>query len=107
MSVAPAGRLSIITYNVWFDEYAWEARFDALLSLLAASSADCICLQEVTRRFEARLLSAPPPGGTPLTTTALPSSPAPMAPPPSSAPPSPLPFPASRCPAKWAATCCS
>ena len=51
--------LSVMTFNVWFDDMAYVIRLAALSRLILASSADVVCLQEVTPRF-ARLLCEDP-----------------------------------------------
>ena len=42
---------NLLTYNVWFDNYNWENRLDALLKIIEEYSPDIICLQEVTQKF--------------------------------------------------------
>lgn len=44
-------KLSILTYNVWFDNYNWDNRLKGILSILESKNADVVCLQEVTDRF--------------------------------------------------------
>lgn len=39
--------LSVVSYNIWFDETDRNVRFDALLSLIKSNNPDIICLQEV------------------------------------------------------------
>jgi poly(A) polymerase len=58
--VAPvrAERLTCATFNVWFDDLAFERRAEALLELLAGCDADVIALQEVTPRLLERILAA-------------------------------------------------
>ena len=51
--------LSVMTFNVWFDDMAYVIRLAALARLILASPADVVCLQEVTPRF-ARLLCGDP-----------------------------------------------
>jgi tyrosyl-DNA phosphodiesterase 2 len=51
--------LRVLTFNVWFDPYAWEQRCHAVLQILADEAADVIALQEVTPLFLQRLLAAP------------------------------------------------
>jgi endonuclease/exonuclease/phosphatase family metal-dependent hydrolase len=48
--------LSILTYNVWFDNLAVAYRYSALLDLVSRSGADVVCLQEVTNTFIGHLL---------------------------------------------------
>jgi len=48
--------MTVATFNVWFDEFEREARWDALLDLLQRCDADIIALQEVTPPFLARML---------------------------------------------------
>lgn len=43
--------LSFLTYNVWHDTATLEERSTELLKILQQSSADFICLQEVTKPF--------------------------------------------------------
>jgi tyrosyl-DNA phosphodiesterase 2 len=64
-SLAPAaspaptsGYLSLATFNVWFDRYSCEARWKALLEILAGCDADVIALQEVTPALLERILEA-------------------------------------------------
>lgn len=53
-----AGGLSCVTFNVWFDNLAFERRAVALLELLAGCDADVIALQEVTPRLLERILAS-------------------------------------------------
>lgn len=38
--------IKCVTYNIWFDKFAQEIRYIALLDILLQSDADFICLQE-------------------------------------------------------------
>jgi endonuclease/exonuclease/phosphatase family metal-dependent hydrolase len=53
---SPAG-LRVVTWNVWFDNFEFAARFEGVMSILKELDPDVICLQEVTPRFT-RLLEA-------------------------------------------------
>ncbi|OQS05301.1 hypothetical protein THRCLA_02551 [Thraustotheca clavata] len=44
-------RLSIVTWNVWFDPIAQAQRYQALIKEIINQSPDIICLQEVTSNF--------------------------------------------------------
>eukprot|EP00542_Grammatophora_oceanica_P002512 CAMPEP_0194067724 /NCGR_PEP_ID=MMETSP0009_2-20130614/86706_1 /TAXON_ID=210454 /ORGANISM="Grammatophora oceanica, Strain CCMP 410" /LENGTH=366 /DNA_ID=CAMNT_0038720761 /DNA_START=2308 /DNA_END=3408 /DNA_ORIENTATION=- len=49
--------IRVATFNVWFSEHCWEARFHALFELLVRQEhVQIICLQEVTPRFLKKLL---------------------------------------------------
>lgn len=50
--------LTCATFNVWFDDLAFEQRATALLELLAGCDADLIALQEVTPRLLERILAS-------------------------------------------------
>ena len=52
-----SARLSILTYNVWFDNLAVAYRYPALIDLFCRSGADVVCLQEVTNTFIGYLLT--------------------------------------------------
>jgi mRNA deadenylase 3'-5' endonuclease subunit Ccr4 len=43
--------LTLLTYNVWFEEKNIENRYPCILKMLFDSDADIICLQEVTGTF--------------------------------------------------------
>lgn len=43
--------LKFITYNIWFNEYNFEARTKEILKLCEKKDPDVICLQEVTGSF--------------------------------------------------------
>jgi tyrosyl-DNA phosphodiesterase 2 len=47
-SAIQAKQLRCVTFNVWFDDFAFVERGTALLNLLQACNADVIALQEVT-----------------------------------------------------------
>ncbi len=51
--------LSCLTWNVWFDDYAFEDRAQSLLWELREQSSDLIALQEVTPRLLAMLAKSP------------------------------------------------
>ncbi len=51
--------LRLVSFNVWFSEYAWARRCDALIGLLLQEEADVVLLQEVTTRCLGRLLADP------------------------------------------------
>jgi poly(A) polymerase len=44
---APAS-LSVLTFNIWFDAFALEARLAALVALLQKKTPDVVCIQEAT-----------------------------------------------------------
>lgn len=44
-------RLSVITWNVWFDDFKKKERYDEILAICKSMSVDVICLQEVTPCF--------------------------------------------------------
>lgn len=47
-----AAELSLLTYNVWFDDKTGlDTRYHQIITFLKTSPADIICLQEVTPRF--------------------------------------------------------
>src|SRR5688572_22557754 len=50
--------LSLLTYNVWHEKSTLEERTTELLKILQQSSADFICLQEVTKPFLSALLDS-------------------------------------------------
>jgi tyrosyl-DNA phosphodiesterase 2 len=43
-----ATELTLVTYNVWFDQYHLQKRCEALLRVVRDCDADIICLQEIT-----------------------------------------------------------
>jgi len=45
---AAQGRLTVVTFNVWFGEFMQTARFDALLDTIRRCDPDVVGLQEVT-----------------------------------------------------------
>jgi len=49
--------LRVVTWNILFDAWRWQARLDALLDQLATLRADLIALQEVTPRQLERMLA--------------------------------------------------
>lgn len=51
--------LTVVTFNVWFANYYFHTRCDALLDIVRDCNADVIGLQEVTPEFLHRLLSKP------------------------------------------------
>src|SRR5262245_53768998 len=51
--------ITLATFNVWFGEHSFEARFLAMLALLEKRRPDVIALQEVTIPFLAGLRSTP------------------------------------------------
>jgi len=50
-------RLTLATYNLWFDEHRWDERLAALLSLVRDCRPDVIGFQEVTPRSLERILA--------------------------------------------------
>ncbi|CAD6965476.1 unnamed protein product [Tilletia laevis] len=56
-SLSPSGKLTIVTYNVWFENFVDEVRHPAIIGLLASTNADVICLQEITQSFLATIRS--------------------------------------------------
>lgn len=51
------GRMTLVTYNLWFGEHRWEERLAALLGLVRDCQADVIGFQEVTPRCLERILA--------------------------------------------------
>jgi len=49
---------SLLTLNVWFDDYAFDMRREATLGLIAAARPDFVVLQEVTQGFLDGLLGS-------------------------------------------------
>ena len=49
--------LTLATFNVWFDTYAFDLRSGALLSIVEGCDADLIAFQEVTSPFLAQALA--------------------------------------------------
>jgi endonuclease/exonuclease/phosphatase (EEP) superfamily protein YafD len=47
--------LRIVTFNVWFESFYIEERFDALVLIIINRTADVVCLQEVTPKIEAAI----------------------------------------------------
>ena len=45
--------LRVITWNVWFDPFFFDERFEALIAIVLGKSPDVACFQEVTPRFAA------------------------------------------------------
>lgn len=43
--------ISLVTYNVWFDDYEFEKRVLSILNIVSNLSCDIICFQEVTQKF--------------------------------------------------------
>jgi endonuclease/exonuclease/phosphatase family metal-dependent hydrolase len=54
---SPRRRVTLLTFNVWFDQFAADVRTDALVDVIAKHSPDIVCLQETTPRMLARLLA--------------------------------------------------
>lgn len=50
--------LKFITYNIWFNDYNFEARSKEILKLCEKKDPDVICFQEVTGSFMNRLLDS-------------------------------------------------
>mmetsp|Transcript_12170 Transcript_12170/g.19581 ORF Transcript_12170/g.19581 Transcript_12170/m.19581 type:complete len:379 (+) Transcript_12170:50-1186(+) len=50
--------IRVVTFNVWFSEYEWETRLEALVSFLSERDT-IVCLQEVTPRFLSLLMKQP------------------------------------------------
>ena len=48
--------LTVVTFNVWFDQYYQQERCQALLRVIRDCNADIICLQEITFSFLKQLL---------------------------------------------------
>ena len=56
----PPESLRVVSWNVWYSEYEWEVRLDALLRIcVEKEAANIICLQEVTTRFLKKLMEYP------------------------------------------------
>lgn len=53
----PPRKLTILTYNVWFDNFYKHERYLVIMRILQQSDADFICLQEVTEDFKALLMA--------------------------------------------------
>ena len=53
----PPRKLTILTYNVWFDNFYKHERYLVIMRILEQSDADFICLQEVTEDFKALLMA--------------------------------------------------
>lgn len=51
-------RLSVATWNVWFDRFAWRERLGAMIQSFKTLSPDFICLQEMTPRVATDLLAS-------------------------------------------------
>jgi len=49
--------ITFLTYNVWHDKESFEERSKELLKIIEETSADFICLQEVTKPFYTKLLA--------------------------------------------------
>jgi tyrosyl-DNA phosphodiesterase 2 len=45
------GKISFLSYNIWFEEHNWKNRTTAILELLQQNNSDVICLQEVISEF--------------------------------------------------------
>lgn len=58
-AAAPLAALTLVTWNVWFAPYAFEARFRALLGVISARRPDIVCLQEIIPESLAMLLAEP------------------------------------------------
>ena len=52
-------RITVATFNIWFDPYHARARHEAILGLLEARRPDVIALQEVTSDSLALVMSTP------------------------------------------------
>ena len=52
---AYGGSLSVLSWNVYYDDDTGEERYPKIMKQLAASNADVVCLQEVTSTFSALL----------------------------------------------------
>jgi endonuclease/exonuclease/phosphatase family metal-dependent hydrolase len=50
--------LRVITYNIWFDSFYLDERFDALIRIVLTRSADVVCFQEVIPRVAAAVRSS-------------------------------------------------
>lgn len=52
--------MKCLTYNVWFDDFNKEERYQVIMQMLQESDAEFICLQEVTQTFMTQyILKAP------------------------------------------------
>eukprot|EP01016_Furgasonia_blochmanni_P050698 TRINITY_DN7873_c0_g1_i6.p1 TRINITY_DN7873_c0_g1~~TRINITY_DN7873_c0_g1_i6.p1 ORF type:complete len:306 (-),score=52.95 TRINITY_DN7873_c0_g1_i6:93-938(-) len=49
-------KISFLTYNVWFEDFEFEERGQALRKILDNKQADFVCLQEVTTPFYKALM---------------------------------------------------
>jgi tyrosyl-DNA phosphodiesterase 2 len=58
-TVANLAELTLVTFNVWFDDYYALERCEALLELVRQCDADIICLQEVKTRYLNFILQQP------------------------------------------------
>lgn len=43
--------LRIMSYNVWFDDFNRQNRYEAIVQMILASNANVLCLQECTTHF--------------------------------------------------------
>jgi endonuclease/exonuclease/phosphatase family metal-dependent hydrolase len=50
-AVFELGELSVVTWNVWFEDFKFETRTREIIRILKELDADFVCLQEVTPRF--------------------------------------------------------
>jgi endonuclease/exonuclease/phosphatase family metal-dependent hydrolase len=53
--MSPQRKLSILTWNVWFDELEQHTRYDAIFSICRDLQPDIICFQEVIPYFVAKM----------------------------------------------------
>jgi hypothetical protein len=50
-AVTDKAEFSLLTWNVWFDDYQFTARVDHICKFIESADVDVVCLQEVTPRF--------------------------------------------------------
>jgi tyrosyl-DNA phosphodiesterase 2 len=58
-AAAPPAAITVVTWNVWFAPYSFEARFRALLEGIRAQRPDVVCLQEIVADSLEMLLAEP------------------------------------------------
>eukprot|EP00479_Gromia_sphaerica_P003649 TRINITY_DN1427_c0_g1_i2.p1 TRINITY_DN1427_c0_g1~~TRINITY_DN1427_c0_g1_i2.p1 ORF type:complete len:85 (-),score=23.08 TRINITY_DN1427_c0_g1_i2:442-696(-) len=49
------GKLTLVTFNVWFRTFELDNRIDAILDIVEETDADFVAFQEVTDRFMYKL----------------------------------------------------
>eukprot|EP01036_Dinobryon_divergens_P036955 gene36955-48221_t len=46
-----SSRLSLVSWNIWFDDFEYKLRYDYILQYIRFNKPHIVCLQEVTPRF--------------------------------------------------------